>query len=62
MFVDTLELFKKIWNLLPTFFSEVYKVLLTEFSVGDISFTLVEFLFGAGISIIFIAKIAKFLL
>lgn len=62
MFVDTLELFKKIWNLFPTFFSEVYKVLLTEFSVGDISFTLIEFLFGAGISIIFIAKIAKFLL
>lgn len=62
VFENTLNIMQKIWDSLPIFVDKISSLLLSSFTFGDTSFTVLEILFSVGLSAILIAKIIKFLL
>lgn len=61
-FENTLNIMKKIWDSLPILVDEVSGLLLSTFTIGDVTYTMLELLFGVGLSVLLAAKVIKFIL
>lgn len=61
-FENTLNIMKKIWDSFPILVDEISKLLLSTFTIGDVTYTMLELLFGVGLSVLLAAKVIKFIL